>query len=376
VLDYRRGLPELTLECREPLLHADLADADSQAVRAVERFLEITRGRAPRSGEASPSGAISQRHFAAGDGGGAGQSLLATGWAALGRSGAMAAIADAYPGLGIAPHSKRCAATRRASGLVAVEAQLDSVRLCASVPAHPPAQDLAVRDAILRARCPRVAGGTRGVGRRPRAPGSTSRRSARAAGRSVAHLAHFHRAAIRLVAVREGCQAATGGPGVAADHRAASAGSDTAVEGWAHYCEQMMVEEGLGSGDPRIELAWHERSLAGAGRLVAAISLHIGAMSLEDAAHMFEERCFLPPLDAAREARRAARDPGCMAGTLGKWRILALRGEASAMLGPDFRLREFHDVLLRQGPIPLPLAREGVLGELARRHRAAGGQER
>src|SRR5574341_425041 len=99
-------------------------------------------------------------------------------------------------------------------------------------------------------------------------------------------------------------------------------------------------------------------------------------MSLEEAARMFEERCFLPPLDAAHEARRAARDPGCMAEALGKWRILALRGEAGRMLGPAFRLREFHDALLRQGPIPLPLARDGVLGELARRHRAAGGQER
>jgi uncharacterized protein (DUF885 family) len=46
------------------------------------------------------------------------------------------------------------------------------------------------------------------------------------------------------------------------------------------------------------------------------------------------------------------------------------------MLGPAFRAREFHDLLLRQGAIPLPLAREGVLGELARRHRAAVGQER
>jgi len=99
-------------------------------------------------------------------------------------------------------------------------------------------------------------------------------------------------------------------------------------------------------------------------------------MSIADAGRLFEERCFMAPVNAAREARRGALDPGYLAYTLGKWRILALRDEARRLLGPAFRLREFHDVLLRQGGVPLPLAREGVLHELSRRHRAAEGAER
>ena len=147
-------------------------------------------------------------------------------------------------------------------------------------------------------------------------------------------------------------------------------------EGWAHYCEQMMVEEGYGAGDPRVELAELELALQRIGRLVAAVSLHTGRMSLEDASRMFEERCFMAPVNAAREARRGAIDPGTLSYTLGKWRILEMREEARRMLGSAFQLREFNDALLRQGGVPLPLAREGVLRELGRRHRAAAGAER
>jgi uncharacterized protein (DUF885 family) len=99
-------------------------------------------------------------------------------------------------------------------------------------------------------------------------------------------------------------------------------------------------------------------------------------MSLEDASRMFEERCFMAPVNAAREARRGALDPGTLAYTLGTWRILQIREEAQRMLGDSFQLAEFHDVLLRQGGVPLPLARDGVLRELARRHRAAAGSDR
>ena len=134
-----------------------------------------------------------------------------------------------------------------------------------------------------------------------------------------------------------------------------------------------MVEEGYGGGDPRIELAQLEMALRRIGRLIAGISLHTGAMSLDDAARMFEERCFMAPVNAVREARRGTSDPGYLVYTLGKWRILQIRDEARPMLGPAFRLREFHDVFLRQGGVPLALAREGVLAELARRPRAAGG---
>src|SRR5262249_6562546 len=148
------------------------------------------------------------------------------------------------------------------------------------------------------------------------------------------------------------------------------------TEGWAHYCEQMMIEEGYGAGDPRLELAQLDLALQRIGRLIAALSLQTGSRSLADASQMVEECCFMAPVNAAREARRGAIDPAYLSYALGKWRILELRDDARRMLGAAFSLREFHDVLLRQGGVPLPLAREGVLRELARRHRATAGNER
>src|SRR5262249_50819640 len=144
------------------------------------------------------------------------------------------------------------------------------------------------------------------------------------------HLAFFNRSAAQIVAIHEAL------PGhyyqflalQRVPSRLRQALRSTAnTEGWAHYCEQMMIEEGYGAGDPRLELAQLDLALQRIGRLIAAISLHTGRMSLADASQMFEERCFMAPVNAAREARRGALDPGDLAYTLGKWRLLERRNE-------------------------------------------------
>lgn len=135
------------------------------------------------------------------------------------------------------------------------------------------------------------------------------------------------------------------------------------VEGWASYCETLMPEQGYGGG-ARLELAERAEIAREVGRLLAAISLHARGMSLAEAAALFREQCFLDSAAAEREARLAALDPERSAGTLGRWRILDLREEARSRLGERFDLRAFHDALLRQSAVPLPLARSAVLREL------------
>jgi uncharacterized protein (DUF885 family) len=390
---YRTAIPTLTAECREPLLHADLAEADSLAVHAVEEFVEELRADVlPRATEDFAMGRdLLQRRLAASELEPAPvESLLAAGWAALEETRArMAAVSERIaPGLGTAAalDSLRSDAPAESTLVSFVESRLDTIR--AFLRTHPiltlpDVENLAVRETPAFRRNLTFASMD--------APGVWEKRATQAwfdvtpadpswsAQQKLDHLAFFNRAAAQIVAIHEAL------PGhyyqflalQRVPSRLRQALRSTAnSEGWAHYCEQMMVEEGYGAGDPRIELAQLELALQRIGRLIAAVSLHTGRMSLADAGRMFEERCFMAPVNAAREARRGAIDPGTLSYTLGKWRILELREAARRMLGSAFKLREFNDALLRQGGVPLPLARDGVLRELGRRHRAAAGAER
>jgi uncharacterized protein (DUF885 family) len=390
---YRTTIPTLTAECREPLLHADLAEADSMAVHAVEEFLEELRGDVlPKAAEDFALGRdLLQRRLAATELESAPvESLLAAGWAALEETRArMAAVSERIaPGLGIAAalDSLRRDAPAESTLVPFVASRLDTIREFLHehpIVTLPDGENLAVRETPAFRRNLSFASMD--------APGVWERRATQAwfdvtpadpswsAQQRLDHLAFFNRAAAQIVAIHEAL------PGhyyqflalQRVPSRLRQALRSTAnSEGWAHYCEQMMVEEGYGAGDPRIELAQLDLALQRIGRLIAAVSLHTGTMTLADAGRMFEERCFMAPVNAAREARRSAIDSGTLSYTLGKWRILEMRQEARRMLGSTFRLREFNDVLLRQGGVPLPLARDGVLRELARRHRAAAGTER
>ncbi|HEY2953856.1 MAG TPA: DUF885 domain-containing protein [Candidatus Eisenbacteria bacterium] len=385
---YRTTLPALTEGCHEPRLQADLAEADSQAVHAVEKFLaELSSDVLPQSNGAVALGRdLYQRKLAADEMESAPlDSLLQAGWAALEETRKRMAVVSERITPGLPVEAALESLARDAPGprelVPFVASTLDTIR--AFLRGHalltpPAAEDLVVRETPPFRRSLSFASMD--------APGVWERRATRAffdvtpaeSGWSEQdrrdHLAFFNRAAAQIVAIHEAL------PGhywqlLALQHvpsrlrQALRCG--TATEGWAHYCEQMMVEEGYGNGDPRIELAQLELALRRIGRLIVGISLHTGGMSLEDAARLFEERCYMAPVNAAREARRGALDPTYLVYTLGKWRILAMRDEARRMLGPAFRLGEFHDALLHQGGVPLPLAREGVLAELARRHRAA-----
>lgn len=139
--------------------------------------------------------------------------------------------------------------------------------------------------------------------------------------------------------------------------------SNVSGEGWAHYCEQMMVDEGYGGGDPWLRLDQIREALLRAARMVAAIKLHARGMTLDQAVKLFIERGHQPARSALMEARRGTSDPLYLSYTLGKLEILALREAYKKKLGAGYSLRKFHDAFAAEGPIPLPLVREALLGE-------------
>jgi uncharacterized protein (DUF885 family) len=142
--------------------------------------------------------------------------------------------------------------------------------------------------------------------------------------------------------------------------------ANTNVEGWAHYCEQMMVEEGFHDGDPKWRLAQLQDALLRDARFVVGIRLHTQKMTLDEARQFFMTEAFQPKPVAVSETKRGTSDAIYGYYTLGKLMILKLRDDVKAKRGARFRLQEFHDEFLGLGPLPLPLMRKAMLGETGR----------
>ncbi|HSH61019.1 MAG TPA: DUF885 family protein [Acidimicrobiales bacterium] len=127
------------------------------------------------------------------------------------------------------------------------------------------------------------------------------------------------------------------------------------VEGWAHYGEELFVEEGFREEDPRFAIGVCIEALVRVTRLAVAIGLHTGAMTMDEAIHRFEADAFLRGPAARAEAHRAGYDPTYGRYTWGKLEILALRDEAMARWGRRYSHRRFHEALLDLGAPPLGL---------------------
>jgi hypothetical protein len=127
------------------------------------------------------------------------------------------------------------------------------------------------------------------------------------------------------------------------------------VEGWAHYVEELMVEEGFRADDPRYTIGVAVEALVRVTRLAVSLGLHTGAMAMDDAVRRFEADAFLKGPAARSEAGRASYDPTYGRYTWGKLEILALRDEAQATWGTRYSHRRFHEALLRLGAPPLGL---------------------
>jgi uncharacterized protein (DUF885 family) len=134
------------------------------------------------------------------------------------------------------------------------------------------------------------------------------------------------------------------------------------VEGWAHYCEQMMIESGFGRQDHTIKLGQLAESLIRLVRFIVGIKLHTEDMSVEQGVRMFREEAYMEEGSARREAERGTFDPTYLVYTAGKMMLLKLRQDYKAQQGKAFSLRTFHDTLLGNGTAPFWLHRQLMLG--------------
>jgi uncharacterized protein (DUF885 family) len=135
------------------------------------------------------------------------------------------------------------------------------------------------------------------------------------------------------------------------------------VEGWAHYCEQMMIEAGFRRGDTSVRLGQLAEALIRLCRFVVGIRLHCEDLSVEQGVRFFREEAFLEESSARREAERGTFDPSYILYTAGKLMILKLREDYRAKVGAKYSLRGFHDALLGNGTVPVWLHRALMLGE-------------
>jgi uncharacterized protein (DUF885 family) len=134
------------------------------------------------------------------------------------------------------------------------------------------------------------------------------------------------------------------------------------TEGWAHYCEQMMIEAGFGQREYNIQLGQLAESLVRLARFVVCIRLHAEDMSVEQGVRFFREEAYMEEGSARREAERGTFDPTYLVYSVGKLALLKLRNDLRQQQGKSFSLRTFHDTLLGQGTAPFWLHRELMLG--------------
>jgi len=135
------------------------------------------------------------------------------------------------------------------------------------------------------------------------------------------------------------------------------------VEGWAHYCEQMMIEEGFRRNDPVVRLGQLAEALIRLCRFIVGIRLHCEDLSVEQGVRFFRDEAFLEEVSARREAERGTFDPAYILYSLGKLMLLKLREDYKAHAGAKYSLRQFHDMLLANGTVPFWMHRALMLGE-------------
>ncbi|HVT41068.1 MAG TPA: DUF885 family protein [Gemmatimonadaceae bacterium] len=132
-------------------------------------------------------------------------------------------------------------------------------------------------------------------------------------------------------------------------------------DGWAHYAEQLIVDEGFGNADPRLRLAQLSDALTRICRLLSGIKLHTKQWTLDDAERCFEADAHLAGPAARREAERGTYDPTYGGYFLGKRGFLKLRADYAAKMGRQFDLRTFHERIMRNGIAPIWAHRQLLL---------------
>ncbi len=149
-------------------------------------------------------------------------------------------------------------------------------------------------------------------------------------------------------------------------------GATTNVEGWAHYCEQMMLDEGYGQPGQGaknereskfLRLGQLQDALLRNARFIVGIQMHTGKMSFDQAVDFFQREGYQSKETAMVETKRGTSDPTYLYYTLGKLEIMKLREDLKKKQGAAFSLEQFHNEFLRQGFPPIKIVREAMLGD-------------
>lgn len=167
-------------------------------------------------------------------------------------------------------------------------------------------------------------------------------------------------------------------------------GANTNIEGWAHYCEQMMLDEGYlpagvtaGSREAKLlRLGQLQDALLRDARFVVSIRLHTNTappasettsaakstsadarstFTFDQAVDFFVREGYQSHAIGLIETKRGTSDATYLYYTLGKLQILKLRADVKARQGGAFNLQQFHDSFMREGPAPIKVIRKDML---------------
>jgi len=139
-------------------------------------------------------------------------------------------------------------------------------------------------------------------------------------------------------------------------------GASSNAEGWAHYSEQMMLDEGYGGGDLKLRLGQLQDALLRNARFIVGIQMHTGKMTYQQGTDFFVKEGYTSRANGERETKRGTSDPTYLYYTLGKLEILKLREDYKTMKGSAFTLEEFHNRFMKEGFPPIKIVRRALLG--------------
>jgi uncharacterized protein (DUF885 family) len=150
-------------------------------------------------------------------------------------------------------------------------------------------------------------------------------------------------------------------------------GCSSNAEGWAHYSEQMMLDEGYGRTPGtdadhdvaflKLRLGQLQDALLRNARFIVGIQMHTGKMSFDEGVEFFVKEGYQSRVNGMRETKRGTSDPTYLYYTLGKLEILKLRDDYKKKVGATFSLEDFHSEFMKQGFPPVKLVRKLMLGD-------------
>jgi uncharacterized protein (DUF885 family) len=151
-------------------------------------------------------------------------------------------------------------------------------------------------------------------------------------------------------------------------------GANTNIEGWAHYTEQMMLDQGYAapSADATpeqireaklIRLGQLQDALLRDARFVNSIKLHTGQFTFDQAVDFFVTDGYQSHATGLVETKRGTADATYLYYTLGKLEIMKLRADMMKKEGTAFNLETFHNGFMRQGFAPIKIIRKAMLND-------------